>query len=65
MSIHRDVQNGLQLSTIVEVVARAGAEIAGNDISEEILGNGFAENDLNFLIAARIRKNMVDKGIGV
>lgn len=65
MSKQRDVQNGLQLSTIVEVVARAGAEIAGNDISEKVLGNGFADNDLNFLIAARIRKNLSDKGIGV
>lgn len=65
MSIERDVQNGLQLSTIVEVVARAGSEIAGNDISEKVLGNGFADNDLCYLIAARLKKALVDNGVEV
>jgi hypothetical protein len=64
MSVTREVQNGLQLSTIVEVVARAGSEIAGNDISEKVLGHSFTEGDLSFLITARLKKKLAEQGIG-
>lgn len=65
MKVDRLIQNGHQLSAIVEVVARAGAEIAGNDISEKVLGSGFADDDLSWLVASRIKKVLANNGVEV
>lgn len=65
VKVDRLIQNGHQLSAIVEVVARAGAEIAGNDISEKVLGSGFADDDLSWLVASRIKKVLANNGVEV
>jgi len=58
-----EVHNFLQLSAIVEVVARAGSEICGNEISETVLGQSFYGNEIHSLIAARIKKLLSEKGV--
>ena len=52
------VQNGLQLSAIVEVGKCAGAEIAGNDISTNVIDHHFEDDTINGLIAARVQVNL-------
>lgn len=49
------VQNGLQLSAIVEVVKCSGDEIAGNDISSNVMEHHFETDSIISLIAARIK----------
>jgi hypothetical protein len=64
MSITREVQNGLQLSAIVEVVSRACSEIAGNGISTQVLGHEISDSAISTLIAARLKKKLSEQNIG-